>query len=85
MPKIQAKSAAERLPGLGAAIREVRQKNGYGLELVAAAVGVHLSALSKIERGERLPTLPVVVAIAAEFGVTVDSLVARAAEITSRD
>lgn len=81
MPKIPAKSAAERLPGFGAAVQAEREKIGYTVAGLADLVGVGTPTVWKVEQGERIPSLPVAVRLASALGVTVDSLVARAAEL----
>lgn len=37
-------------------LREARQKREQTLEDVAAAIGINVASLSRIERGEQLPT-----------------------------
>jgi len=45
--------------------------------VVAAAIGIDSTLLSKLERGDRLPTDAQVANLAAYFGVPVDELVAQ--------
>lgn len=66
-------------PGLGKAIRELRQKRGATLETLASEAGITLNMLSLIERGEGNPTWATVRGIAKALGVSVSEL-AKAAE-----
>src|SRR5690606_8142358 len=59
---------------LGRRIRERRTRLGLTLEQLAAAVDRAPSQLSAIENGKREPRLPLLRAIAAELGSTVDEL-----------
>lgn len=50
-------------------IRELREKNGLLLRQVAAVIEIDQALLSKIERGERLPTKDQVVRLAKFYKV----------------
>lgn len=52
-----------------------RKKNGYTQEQVAEKIGVSRQAVAKWERGEALPDIENIVALADIYGVTIDSLV----------
>lgn len=52
-----------------------RKKNGFTQEQVAEKLGVSRQAVAKWERGETLPDIENVVALADIYEVTVDSLV----------
>ncbi|MEO3830277.1 helix-turn-helix domain-containing protein [Actinomadura sp. B10D3] len=54
---------------LGGQIRLRRQQVGLSLDDLAGRVGVSRATLSKIERGERSPTLTAAVAIADTLGI----------------
>ncbi|WP_165494893.1 helix-turn-helix domain-containing protein [Actinomadura roseirufa] len=54
---------------LGGQIRFRRQAAGMSLDDLAGRVGVSRATLSKIERGERTPTLTAAVAIADTLGI----------------
>ena len=54
---------------IGARIRALREETGLTQEAVAWACDIPKAHLSRIERGERLPSLPVVFALAKELGV----------------
>ena len=53
--------------GLGSLLRRLRTERGEPLRVVAAAAGIDSTLLSRIERGERLPTTPQIQALAAHF------------------
>lgn len=55
---------------LGALLRSLRSERGEPLRVVAAAAGMDSTLLSRIERGERLPTSAQLRALAAHFGVS---------------
>ena len=59
------------LYGLGDRIRETREKCGISLTELANAVGSNKSALSNIERGERVPSLETVSKLADELNVPI--------------
>lgn len=59
------------LYGLGGMIRETRNDRGLSLTDLSVAVGSDKSALAKIERGERVPSLETVVKLADEMDVPV--------------
>lgn len=50
-------------------IRNLRKKNGLTLEVLAAKVGIHKGHLSRIENGEKSPSLATLEAIAKALGV----------------
>lgn len=49
----------------GAAVREARSRQGVAQETLAYRAGIERSHMGKIERGEHLPTLALVLKIAA--------------------
>lgn len=53
-------------------IRELREKNGLLLRQVAAEIEIDQALLSKIERGERLPTKEQVIKLAKFYKVDID-------------
>jgi len=59
---------------LGSAIATNRKQGGLSQERLAEAVGVSRQAVTKWESGEAAPDIDNLVALAAFFGVTVDSL-----------
>lgn len=52
-----------------------RKRNGYTQEQVAERLGVSRQAVAKWERGESLPDIENVIALADMYEITVDSLV----------
>ncbi|MDO8964165.1 MAG: helix-turn-helix transcriptional regulator [Coriobacteriia bacterium] len=60
--------------GLGDLLRRLRIERGEPLRVVAAAAGMDSTLLSRIERDERLPTSPQLLALAAHFGVPSEDL-----------
>lgn len=58
-----------------------RKKNGFTQEQVAEKLGVSRQAVAKWERGDTLPDIENVVALADIYGVTVDSLVRNMASL----
>jgi len=56
-------------------VTELRQRNHFTLEQLAAASGVSRSMLSQIERGQANPTLAVTYRIAQAFGLSIGELV----------
>jgi HTH-type transcriptional regulator, competence development regulator len=53
-------------------IRELREKNGLLLRQVAAEIEMDQALLSKIERGERMPTKDQIVRLAKFYKVDLD-------------
>lgn len=60
---------------VGENIKKLREEKGMLQKQVAAAVGVHPSNYSKIEKGEREPSIEVLDGLAKLFGVTIDQIV----------
>lgn len=60
---------------LGARVRQLRKERQLTLEALAERSGVSRAMLSKIERGEKNPTLVVAARIAEGFGITLSRLV----------
>jgi transcriptional regulator with XRE-family HTH domain len=64
--------SAERL---GSRVKELRKRRGLTLEEFAERSGVSRAMISKLERGEKNPTLVVATKLAEGFGVTLSQLV----------
>jgi len=62
---------------LGKTLRDLRKKRKEPLRVVAAAIEIDSSLLSKIEHGERFPTERQLVKFAEYFGVPFDELKAQ--------
>jgi len=60
----------------GEVLRTLRKQRGEPLRVVAAAIEVDPTLLSKIERGQRFPTEAQVAKLAKYFGVPLDELAA---------
>lgn len=59
---------------LGARIKELRRRRGLTLEDLAERAGVSRAMISKVERGEKNPTLVVTAKVAEGVGVTISEL-----------
>ncbi len=59
---------------LGSRIKALRKQSGLTLEQLGERCGVSRAMISSIERGEKMPTLPVVLRIASGFGIPVSDL-----------
>lgn len=57
---------------IGAKIRALRAKKSLGLVQLGSHTGLSPSMISKIERGQLIPTLPTLLRIALVFGVGLD-------------
>src|ERR671913_744786 len=60
---------------LGGRVRELRRRRGLTLEELAERSGVSRAMISKLERGEKNPTLVVAAKLADGLGVTLSQLV----------
>jgi transcriptional regulator with XRE-family HTH domain len=63
------------LTGVGPRLRAVRHERGATLESLAAATGISVSTLSRLESGHRRPTLELLLPLARAHGVPLDELV----------
>lgn len=61
----------------GETIRAMRKERGEPLRVVAAAVGIDSTLLSKIERGERFPTQTQIAKFAKYFEIPGEELTAQ--------
>lgn len=61
---------------LGVRLREIRKDREERLEDVAARVGLAVPYLSNIERGNKLPSVAALLALADHYGVLVTDLLA---------
>ena len=59
----------------GAAVRAIRTEEGIAQETLAHLAGIERSHMGKIERGEHMPTLAVILKIARAFGRSAGELV----------
>jgi|SRR5438105_3443228 len=63
----------QAVAALAARIRQLRAHMGMTLEQLAQRSGVSRAMLSKVERGEKSPTLPVIVRIAGGFNMSLST------------
>ena len=68
-------SIAAALEQVGARLRRVRAQRGNTLAAVADATGISKSTLSRLENGQRRPTLELLLALAHTYRVPLDDLV----------
>src|SRR2546423_4715875 len=65
----------EVLDGVGPRLRAVRQQRGATLTQVSKATGISVSTLSRLEAGQRRPTLELLLRLAQAHQVPLDELV----------
>src|SRR3954454_9224852 len=63
------------LTGIGPRLRALRQQRGETLAQLSASTGISLSTLSRLESGERRPTLELLLPLARVHDVPLDELV----------
>jgi transcriptional regulator with XRE-family HTH domain len=71
-PRVEDQAASERF---GVRVRGLRRERGLTLEGLAERSGVSRAMISKLERGEKNPTLVVAAKVAEGLGVTLSQLV----------
>ncbi|NES27717.1 helix-turn-helix domain-containing protein [Micromonospora terminaliae] len=67
---------AELLDGIGPRLRALRRDRKLTLEALAAQTGISVSKLSRLESGQRRPTLELLIPLARAHRVALDQLVA---------
>ena len=75
MPDWQARPVSDPLEAVGARLRALRRQRGTTLAALAAATGLSTSTLSRLESGQRRPSLEQLLPLARAHGVTLDELV----------
>jgi transcriptional regulator with XRE-family HTH domain len=65
----------ETLTGVGPRLRELRAQRELTLADLASETQISVSTLSRLESGERRPTLELLLPLARSYGVTLDELV----------
>ncbi|WP_018350086.1 helix-turn-helix domain-containing protein [Longispora albida] len=65
----------EILASVGPRLRELRKRHGITLSQLAESTGVSVSTLSRLESGERKPTLELLLPLARAYQVPLDELV----------
>jgi transcriptional regulator with XRE-family HTH domain len=63
------------LAGVGLRLRALRQQRDTTLADLSAQTGISVSTLSRLESGDRRPTLELLLPLARSYGVTLDELV----------
>lgn len=66
------------LPVVAPQLRELRRRAGHTLETAARAAGLSAAHLSRLETGQRQPSLPMLLALARVYGTTVSALLGEA-------
>lgn len=66
---------AAALNQVGARLKRLRTQRGVTLTAVAASTGISKSTLSRLETGQRRPTLELLLALAQAYNVPLDDLV----------
>ena len=79
-----ATSIADELAEIGPRIRSIRTQQRMTLADVELATGISESTLSRLERGQRRPTLELLLALAHGFGIPVAELVAAPPAVSHR-
>jgi transcriptional regulator with XRE-family HTH domain len=69
------------LLALGVALQEARRERGLSQEALGLETGVHRNYIGGIERGERSPTVAIVVKLADALDVPLADLFSRAESI----
>lgn len=67
---------AEPAQAFGAAVRALRTEQGVAQETLANLAGIERSHMGKIERGEHMPTLAIILKIARALGCSAADLMA---------
>lgn len=62
------------MKGFGARLKALREKRGLSQQELADLVGVHLSQLSRLERGTSFPSAETVLALGRALRATTDAL-----------
>ena len=80
MEDTSAAAIAAALDQVGARLKRLRAQRGMTLTGVAAATGISKSTLSRLETGQRRPTLELLLALSHTYRVPLDDLVGAPAE-----
>jgi transcriptional regulator with XRE-family HTH domain len=67
---------AEPARAFGAAVRALRTEHGVAQETLANMAGIERSHMGKVERGEHMPTLALILKIARALGCSAAELMA---------
>lgn len=80
-----ADSSRDLVPGFGAAVRHRRESMGLSLTAFAERTGTHFTSVSKVERGQRAPSLRLAVELARALDVSIEVLLADAARLAKEE
>jgi transcriptional regulator with XRE-family HTH domain len=72
---VQDEELDEVLAGVGPRLRDLRKQRGVTLADLTTATGISASTLSRLESGQRKPTLELLLPLARAHGVQLDELV----------
>lgn len=61
-------------------LRKTRKEQGHTLQSLAEQVGIQKSSLGNIERGDKSPSLDIVIALADSLNISIDYLLGRTDE-----
>ncbi|ODT95506.1 MAG: transcriptional regulator [Rhodanobacter sp. SCN 67-45] len=67
---------AEPARAFGRAVRTIRSEQGTGQEALAQLASIERSHMGKIERGEHMPTLALILRIARALNISASELIA---------
>ena len=77
---------AEPAQAFGAAVRALRTEQGVAQETLANLAGIERSHMGKIERGEHMPTLAIILKIARALGCSsADLMTATESRLTASE
>ena len=68
-------SPSSEAAALGSRLRLARMRAGVTLETIASAAGMTTGHLSRVERGEKLPSMGAILRLAAALGVSLGDLI----------
>ncbi|MGW1885051.1 helix-turn-helix domain-containing protein [Streptomyces sp. NPDC001970] len=71
--------SADELPDVAPRLRELRRRRSLTLEAAAQRAGLSPAHLSRLETGNRQPSLPMLLALARTYGTTVSDLLGESA------
>ncbi|MFS8202160.1 helix-turn-helix domain-containing protein [Streptomyces sp. CWNU-52B] len=82
-PETAEEQSPEHLPAVAPQLRALRRRAALTLESAARAAGLSPAHLSRLETGQRQPSLPMLLALARIYGTTVSELLGET--VTERD
>lgn len=66
---------------IGLAIRNARTERGFTQEDLAESANLHVTAVGRMERGDRLPRLDTLAQVALAFGLPLSQLLRQAEDL----